>query len=200
MNPLTIKYFPKNSIIHVNNLLDKYPIEINFVNPRNSKKGTFVVINRKPKKITLNNNLCQDEMLLVFLHEMAHYINYMQYKTMVKPHGKEFQNTVLMLIQQFIYNQSFSSKTASILMKNFFSKAPKYKSHCLELFKHFHPGIREISYLYQLDDNEKFTIVKRPNISFILLKKKRTQYICKNLNNDKLYRVHYFAEILKLYE
>lgn len=194
------KYFPKNAIIPTSELLEKNPIQIHLIFPRKTKKGTFVFSPRRPLKITLNNNLQPEEMFLVFLHEMAHFFVFKRYGRKIKPHGKEWQTIFLSLIEENIKNGSFSKEAILVLSKCFFIPKRHYRPNCPELHKYFYPPDADKLYLYQLSENDRFVVAKSPKKQFILLKKRRTQYLCKNLVNDKLYLVHYFIEIKKLYE
>jgi len=194
------KYFPENAIPSVLEMVKKNDFQIVFTNPRKTKKGTFVFAEGKPLKITLNGDLQPEEMLLVFLHEMAHLFAFKQYGRKIKPHGYEWQTIFLSLIEQSIDNKGFSKKMAKVLTNCFFSPKPHYRPNCPELYRYFYPPRDGKLYLYQLSENDKFVIAKNPNKQFILLKKRRTQYLCKNLVNDRLYLVHYFIEIKKLYE
>ena len=194
------KYFPKNAILPVSELLEKNPVKLFLTFPRKTKKGTFVFTPGKNLKITLNRDLKSEEMLLVFLHEMAHYLTFKQHGRRIKPHGIEWQTSFLSLIDQYISNGGFSVKAAKVLTACYFTPVPRYRPNCRNLRDYFYPEIKGKVYLYQLSENEKFAIADNPNKQFILLKKRRTQYLCKNLVNDKLYLVHYFIEIKRLYE
>ncbi len=194
------KYFPKNAILPASEFLEKNPVQLFLTFPRKTKKGTFVFVSGKDLKITLNRDLKPEEMLLVFLHEMAHYLTFKQYGRRIKPHGAEWQTNFLSLIDQYIRNGGFSEKAAKVLTVCYFTPVPHYRPNCRNLRDYFYPEIEGKIYLHQLPENEKFMIVGSPNKQFILLKKRRTQYLCRNLVNGKLYLVHSFVEIKNIYE
>ncbi|MCD6366088.1 MAG: SprT-like domain-containing protein [Bacteroidales bacterium] len=194
------KYFPKNAILPASELLEKNPVKLFLTFPRKTKKGTFVFTPGKALKITLNRDLKHEEMLLVFLHEMAHYITFKHHGRRIKPHGVEWQTNFLSLIDQYIRNGGFSVEAAKMLMACYFTPVPRYRPNCRYLRNYFYPESKKKSYLHQLLEKEKFTVAKQPNKQFILVKKRRTQYLCKNLVNGKLYLVHSFIEIKRLYE
>ncbi len=194
------KYFPKNAILPVYELLEKNPVKLFLTFPRKTKKGTFVFTPGKALKITLNRDMDPEEMLLVFLHEMAHYFTFKQYGRRTKPHGIEWQTNFLSLIEQFIHNGGFSKQATEALTACYFTQGHHYRPNCRHIRNYFYPEDEGKSYLYQLSENDEFVIANNPNKQFILLKKRRTQYLCRNLVNDKLYLVHYFVEIKKLYE
>ncbi len=194
------KYFPIKAFLPISELLEKYPIIIYFTLPRKTKKGSFVFTPQKPLKITINKNLQPEEMLLVFLHEMAHYIAFKQYGRPIKPHGREWQLIFLSLINQFIDNGGFSESASKALRTCYFMPAPRYRPNCHILHEYFYPVVEGKTYLHQLLENDRFSFAKSPNKKFILLKKRRTQYLCKNLVNGKLYLIPHFIEIKRLYE
>jgi len=194
------KYFPIKAILPISELLEKFPVKIYFTFPRKTKKGSFVFTPQRPLKITLNNDLQPEEMLLVFLHEMAHYIAFRQYGRQIKPHGKEWQLIFLSLINQFIDNGGFSEAAAKAIRTCYFLPKPHYRPNCPALHEYFYPAVDGKFYLHQLVENDRFSIAKSPDKKFILVKKRRTQYLCKNLVNGRLYFVHHFVEIKKLYE
>ena len=194
------KYFPENAILPATELLENNPVQLFFTFPRKTKKGTFVFTSGKALKITLNRDMNPEEMLLVFLHEMAHYFTFKQHGRRTKPHGVEWQTNFLSLIEQFIHNGGFSEQAAKVLTACYFTPVPHYRPNCRYLRNYFYPEGKDKSYLHQLSENDKFAIADNANKKFILLKKRRTQYLCKNLVNGKLYLVHYFIEIKRLYE
>ncbi len=194
------KYFKENAIPSVLEIMEQNDFQLVFTRPRKTKKGTFVFTTGKPLKITLNSDLQPEELFLVFLHEAAHLIAYKRYGKRVKPHGYEWQIIFLSLISKNIDAGSFSEETAKVLISCFFTPKPRYRPNCSDLHRHFYPPETGKLYLYQLSENDKFIIDKSPKKQFILQKKRRTQYLCKNLVNGKLYLVHSFVEIKKFYE
>ncbi|HIE16381.1 MAG TPA: hypothetical protein EYP69_05605 [Bacteroidales bacterium] len=195
------KYFIEKATIYVANIVEKYNIQLVFTKPRKTRKGTFIIVKNQSPKITLNRDMKPEEMLFVFLHETAHLLVFKKYGKRKKPHGLEWQKIFLMLVKENIKNGNFSEKTREILLKCFFTPTLHYHPNCKLLHTHFRPLRNKNNlYLYQLSVNDKFIIDNDIKKQFILKKKRKTQYLCKNLVNEKLYLVHSFIEIKKIYE
>ena len=90
------RHFPEAAVAMVGEIFTQRRFGLRFKRPRNSKLGDF----RPPRTkngictITLNFDLNPYEMLITYLHEVAHYDVYQQYGSRnVQPHGKEWHST-----------------------------------------------------------------------------------------------------------
>ena len=99
---LAEKFFPHEAINFIFYYFNTYGFSLNIKNPRATKKGDFRYLKdrSRPPTITLNVDLCNYEMLLVFLHELAHYFVYEKVKNAdVKSHGEEWKAYFRFLIK-----------------------------------------------------------------------------------------------------
>ena len=99
------RHFPEAAVAMVGEIFTQRRFGLHFKRPRNSKLGDF----RPPRTkngictITLNFDLNPYEMLITYLHEVAHYDVYQQYGSRnVQPHGKEWQAQYATLLQPFM--------------------------------------------------------------------------------------------------
>ncbi len=94
------KLLPAPAIVFVNQLLRGSECDIFITEPRKARLGCFARRRYKSPYIELNNDLTPYFMLIVFLHEWAHYITWKEFGNRVSPHGKEWkQNFRYLLIK-----------------------------------------------------------------------------------------------------
>ena len=86
------RYFPEASVNMVGEMYEQRRFKLHFKRPRTSKLGDF----RPPRNkngicaITLNFDLNPYQMLITYVHEVAHYDVYQQYGSKrILPHGTE---------------------------------------------------------------------------------------------------------------
>jgi predicted SprT family Zn-dependent metalloprotease len=88
------KYFPAEAIDFAWFYFEKHDFSLKVTNARSSKKGDFKYHRDKNKKttITINGDLCSYDFLIVYIHELAHYMVYHHADIFkAKAHGKEWQ-------------------------------------------------------------------------------------------------------------
>ena len=102
--------FPEAAVAQVGAMYEQRRFKLHFNRPRNSKLGDF----RPPRTkkdlcaITLNYDLNPYQMLITYVHEVAHYDVYQQYGSRsVSPHGQEWQNCFSNLLSPFMNTTIF---------------------------------------------------------------------------------------------
>ena len=115
------QHFPIAAVEMVGNLYEQRRFVLKFNRPRNSKLGDF----RPPRSktsichITLNYNLNPYQMLITYVHEVAHYDVYQQYGSRrVQPHGKEWQAQFSSLLQPFLTEAIFPNDILEALQQH----------------------------------------------------------------------------------
>jgi hypothetical protein len=96
------RFFPPEALAFVFNIFDKESFSLKVTPPRESKKGDYrpPTPQRRLPLITVNGDLPPYEFLVVYLHEVAHYMTYKEYKKNITPHGKEWKNQYRQLFQK----------------------------------------------------------------------------------------------------
>lgn len=101
------RYFPPETIEYAYFYFNRNGFYLKAVKARSSKKGDFRYSRLKDQipTITINADLCPYDFLLVYLHELAHYLVYQYHDiNQVKSHGKEwkefFKKLLLNLTEQ----------------------------------------------------------------------------------------------------
>ena len=99
------RYFPEAAIPMVAEAYSQSRFNLRFKRPRASKLGDF----RAPRSdkglctITLNQDLNPYQMLVTFVHELAHYIVYVNHpKKHLEPHGMEWKQTFTQLLLPYL--------------------------------------------------------------------------------------------------
>ena len=195
------RYFPEAAVSMVAEAYSKSRFQLKFKKPRNSKLGDF----RAPRgekgicRITLNGDLNPYQMLVTFVHELAHYTVYRNYPgRRLEPHGKEWKQVFAQLLLPYLKPEIFPEDILVALKQHLqHIKASSTADHNLaKVMKRYdtHPsGEKAITVddlpegaVFQLDNGMRFK--KGP--------KKRTRYQCACLDNGRTYSVSGLAEVI----
>ena len=101
------KYFPTEALDYVFFYFNQYRFSFRVSADRVTKKGDFKYFKDKTKIpiISVNGSLCTYDFLLVYIHELAHYIVYEHYDIFkVKSHGEEWKDAYRKLLTNLIEN------------------------------------------------------------------------------------------------
>ena len=189
------KYIPKNSEDIYLRILSENKFRLIIKNPRQTKYGDFRPShNNKPATITINNNLCEAQFHLTFLHEIAHLIAWNKYKNKIKPHGQEWFYEFKLLLKESLENNIFSKEIEHAIIKCFFLKQ-NYNNNCIAIKKAIKAeNSTDILTIENIPENTVFTL--KNNKQFLKEKKRRVKYLCTETKSKKKYLVHELAEIL----
>ena len=115
------KYFPEASVESVAALYEARKFRLEFKRPRTTKLGDFRPPQRKGDicHITLNCDLHPYQMLITYVHEVAHYDVYQQYGRKAQPHGEEWKHIYKALMQPFMTTEIFPEDVLQQLNQHF---------------------------------------------------------------------------------
>lgn len=185
------KYIPEDIVDSMLRYLLKNDIYFVITNKRTTKLGDYrwPQHNEMRHRISVNGDLNKYAFLLVLLHEIAHYENYVRYKNMVKPHGLEWQTVYSKLLMKYI--NVFPSDVAELIAR-YISTIPLKNSIERELMDCVvkyddntdylnMPQVKDLSLntVFQTDDGRTFKV----------LEKRRTRYKCILLSTGQMYLV-----------
>jgi len=195
------QYFPEPSVAMVGEIYTQRRFNLHFKKPRSSKLGDF----RQPRTktglctITLNNDLNPYQMLITYVHEVAHYDMYQQYKPQrVQPHGPEWQEQFASLLKPFMIETIFPKDILDALQKHL-----KHIKASSTADQNLHRVLRQ----YDKNTTIITTVENLPNGARFILKnglifqkgeKQRTRYKCYCENNGRWYFVAALAEVKEL--
>ncbi len=191
------RHFPESAVAMVGQIYEQRRFILHFKRPRSSKLGDF----RPPRTqkslctITLNLDLNPYQMLITYVHEVAHYDVYQQYGShRVQPHGTEWQNNFTRLLQTFMTTTIFPQDVLDAL------------HHHLQHIKASSTADVRLQRVLQQYDNKTLGISTVENLPagarFVLKngmvfqkgEKQRTRYKCYCETNGKTYMVAALAE------
>ena len=192
------RYFPEASVGMVGDIFTQRRFKLHFKRPRTSKLGDF----RPPRtpndicSITLNLDLNPYQMLITYVHEVAHYDVYQQYGSRrVQPHGIEWQTSFSSLLQPFL--------TEVILPKDVLAVLQKHLKH-IKASSTADQNLQRVLHKYDKNQATTNTLESLPNGARFVLKnglvfqkgeKQRTRYKCYCETNGRWYFVAALAEV-----
>ena len=192
------RYFPEASVEKVGEIFKQCRFKLHFKRPRSSKLGDF----RPPRTpngictITLNLDLNPYQMLITYVHEVAHYDVYQQYGSRsVQPHGAEWQKQFSALLQPFMTETFFPTDVLAALEKHLkHIKASSTADQNLQrvLQKYDKKQANTIT-LESLPKGTRFTL--KNGLVFQKGEKQRTRYKCYCESNSRWYFVSALAEV-----
>lgn len=192
------RYFPEAAIPLVAEAYSQSRFNLRFKRPRTSKLGDF----RAPRNseelctITLNQDLNPYQMLVTFVHELAHYQVHVNYpRKRLEPHGEEWKQTFTKLLLPYLKSEIFPEdilqalhhhlqhiKASSTADQNLAKVMKRYDKHPTEALT--------------VEDIPEGTIFQLKNgMTFKKGPKRRTRYQCECLDNGKTYTVSGMAEV-----
>lgn len=190
-------YFPSASREMVRELFLKNPFSFTITKANKTKLGSFKA--GRPGSlptIFINYDLGNYSFLLVFLHELAHYLVWYKIKRRTSPHGDEWKNEYIQLVQPFMQQNIFPDVLVPEL-KKYFRTTPAT----------MHRSISLIKTLAQLDGkNVSLTVHDLPidatfrlssGKEFVKIEKIRTRYKCYCPADKKYYLVSKSAQIIQ---
>lgn len=185
------RYFPEAAVEGVAALYESRRFVLQFNSPRLSKLGDF----RPPRsmngicRITLNCDLHPFQMLITFVHEVAHYDVYQRYKHAVQPHGEEWKQIYITLLMPFIREDIFPKDVIEALYHHL--THVKASSHAdtelLKVLQHYEEKPSTLTTVEDLPEGARFIL--QNGQAFEKGPKQRTRYKCYCLNNGRWYMV-----------
>ncbi len=193
------EYIPEAALELLLEWFKQNEVQLKISRNRSTKLGDFrVAHNGDFPRISVNYNLNSYAFLITLVHEMAHaevWKNKSRFRR-IKPHGKEWQTTFSQLMQPFL-NETIFPETLLPAVQKYFQK-PKASSvsdpYLMKALKQFDTD-SESPQLNDLVSGDRFVF---RNVSFEVIKKMRTRFQCRNLQNKRIYLIHGLAEVEKL--
>jgi hypothetical protein len=180
------KYIPENSVEYVLQLWIRHPFHFTVTKTRQSKHGDFYYDPKDGSNtITVNGSLNPYMFLITFIHEIAHYHNYMQYGFRVSPHGRFWKSHFAALLKPLMNENHFPPdilQELKIHMRN-----PKASSDSdLNLTRILHRYNRGFNpdkkYLESVLPGEKFLFQGR---IYLKIENKRTRALCRDVRSGR---------------
>ncbi len=195
------RYFPEAAVAMVGEMFTQRRFKLHFKRPRSSKLGDF----RPPRipngicSITLNLDLNPYQMLITYVHEVAHYDVYQQYGSRnVQPHGQEWQTSFSTLLQPFLTETVFPKEVLAALQKHLqHIKASSTADQNLQRVLHqYDKNPENVTTVEGLPAGARFVL--KNGLIFQKGEKQRTRYKCYCESNGRWYFVSALAEVRRI--
>ncbi len=195
------RYFPDAAVTMVGEMFTQRRFKLHFKRPRTSKLGDF----RPPRtkngicSITLNLDLNPYQMLITYVHEVAHYDVYQQHGArVVKHHGTEWQNQFATLLQPLMTENVFPQDVLDALQKHLqHIKASSTADQNLQRVLHqYDKNAHTANTLESLPAGSRFAT--KNGLVFQKGEKQRTRFKCYCESNGRWYFVSALAEVQPL--
>ena len=176
---------PEASSEYVKSLIFSENLTIKLKKSRKTKHGDFSVKKNGLCMITINDDLNQYRFLITLIHEISHYIAYMNHGPYIKPHGVEWKNIFKNLLLPIINPEIIPNDVLKPLA--IYAKNPKASSDTdlnlsLALNRY---NINQYDYVFGLSNGSVF---KASNDRvYVMIKKLRKRYECMDVLTKKLY-------------
>lgn len=167
----------------------QYKVRLRFVNVRKTKLGDYrrPTFGRMYHSISVDGTLGREYCLLVLLHEMAHLVACVKYVRISRPHGYEWQTEYASLLSEYVDAGAFSDDVSKLISK-YVSHIPLNRSVAMELeclLRNY--GVQSdntLKCLNDLHEGDHFVLVDYPDTVFRVIKKRRTRWLCRDLQRD----------------
>ena len=195
------RYFPEAAVTTVGEMFTQRRFKLHFKRPRSSKLGDF----RQPRtkngicSITLNMDLNPYQMLITYVHEVAHYDVYQQHGSrVVKPHGTEWQKQFATLLQPLMTENIFPQDVTAALQKHLqhIKASSTADLNLKRVLQKYDQHAETVLTVESLPAGARFTL--KNGLVFQKGEKQRTRYKCYCESNGRWYFVSALAEVQSL--
>lgn len=192
-----LTYFPSSSRPLVKDLFVNNRFNFTITRAHKTKLGSFKGARAGTiPSIFINYDLGQFSFLIIFLHELAHFMVWSKYKQRTAPHGIEWKKEFIQLAIPFFQQNVFPEILVPEL-KNYFRTTPATMHRSINLVKILAEldGKKVSLTLNDIPHDATFRL-KNGN-DYIKMEKQRTRYKCFCLNDKKYYLVPKSAQIIQ---
>ena len=192
------EYLPEKSISQVLKWIVQKKVHLKITRDRSSKLGDYrPPINYSNHRISINHNLNKYSFLITFVHEMAHLNVWEIHQNKVAPHGIEWKTEYRKLMKVILKNHIFPTDIHEVLLQSIInSKASSTSDIKLSRLLKKYDNTSYGTDLENLPEKALFQIEN--GNKFIKGEKRRIRYICKNVNNNKMYLFHPLTSVVEV--
>ena len=186
-----INFLPEDFQNYILLKIKSESIHFRISSPRKSKLGDYRYnYDKKSHSISVNIDLSQVQFLITFIHELAHKKCFEKYSNSVSSHGEEWKMIFVELLRQARSELILTEEGEATFISNILN--PKATFMKIDKSDDGHVLVLDLAI------ESKFEL--RSGRKFQLIKKRRTRYLCTDLNNGQLYAVLGVTPIKRLIE
>ena len=192
-------HLPAQAVDYVYNYLNQHKVHFHITRERRTKYGDY----RWPQpkhdfhEISVNGDLNPYLFLWVFLHEAAHLETHLKHSH-VLPHGQEWQEQYRRLL---VAHTSLFPTEAQPLLAHLTRRIPlsrKLMRQVEETLHHHDPDYTAEKHttLDDLPAGSRFRLKTKPEMLFENLQRRRTRWLCRDLDTGRQYTIAARSEVL----
>lgn len=192
-------HLPSEAVDWVYGYLHLHKVHFHITRERRTKLGDY----RWPQKdhpfheISVNGDLNPYFFLWVFLHEAAHLETHLKYSS-AQPHGHEWQEEYRQLL---LANTPLFPADLHLLLKKYTRRIPLSHPVAKQIEAQLHRYDKDYTPdILTLDDlhaGDRFRLKQRPEHLFEALERRRTRWLCREMDGGRQYLVNGAAQITK---
>ena len=183
------RHVPDNAVHYCYDLWAAHPFHFRVTRSRNTKLGDYRYDRRNGDHIiTINHDLNIYSFLITYIHEVAHQYVQIRYGKRMKPHGDEWRQAFIDLMQPLLNDLIFPVEVLKPLRKYMLrpgasttSNAPLYSA--LRRYDGTDDGLEPLSSV------ENGDIFEFNNRMFERLYLRRTRVVCRELTSSRKYLI-----------
>lgn len=179
-------FIPPLAKVMVAGFLIKKNAQLTISKPRKTKLGDYrPPVKQAYHRISVNGDLNPYAFLLVTIHEFAHLLVWNNYKNSAKIHGAEWKMHYQQLYKE--YQHCFPENLQIILQEHFKKLTAATLNNPMLIRNLIHMG--STAEITMVNDLQKGDIFDFNDKKFKIIEKRRTRYLCKNIDSGKKYLV-----------
>ncbi|UKN00990.1 hypothetical protein K6119_14740 [Paracrocinitomix mangrovi] len=191
-------FLPSGSEYYIAHFIFERKVQFTVSKPRKSKLGDYRhPWDGKPHRISVNGNLNPYAFLVTTIHEMAHLTTYEKFGNRVKSHGDEWKMEFKELFNP-IFTKEILPEDVGLAVNNYLRSAKAASCSDEKLYRVLRRYDKKRGILVEhLAYGDVFVIKDK---TFVLGKRLRKRFECREVSSGRLYRVLGLAEIDGLVE
>lgn len=191
------KYMPEAAAPIISQWINDTSCRFKVSRSRKTKLGDYRAPYRgSPHQITVNHDLNPYSFLITSIHEFAHLKTYQDHQSRVKPHGAEWKQNFVNLIQPFLKLSIFPNDII-IAISSYMNNPAASSCTDLNLYRALKKyDIKETEGAIVIEDLPQDTVFALKNgRTFKKMEKVRKRYKCLEMATNKIYLFHPIAEV-----
>jgi len=179
-------------------LIEDFNFNLKVTNDRVTKHGDYRRPIRKsdPHKISVNATLNPQAFLLTLIHEIAHMHAYEFFGNRIKPHGKEWKQVFATIADPFLAKHIWLPDVEHALKKYF--RNPKASSgadsNLVRVLSNYDEN-QDLT-LEDISEGDLFLLASRNRRWFKKGPKRRTRFLCTEIETGRDFTIHGLAKII----
>ena len=190
-------FMPEAALAFAASFLVEHRVQLTLTRNRSTKLGDY----RHPwqgrgHRITVNQTLNPYAFTVTLVHEFAHLLVWDKYQNKVLPHGTEWKKAFAWLMEPLLVTEVFPAELLPVLRRYF--EAPKASScadpDLMRALSQYNQRPAHIQLLEDVPMGSLFATL-RPARVFRKLEKRRTRFLCLEVQTGRHYLVHHLTEV-----